>query len=87
MPRSCRIHSYITSAGATPNEVMSDSESYCSPNALCVLVMRATRPSMPSSTMAAKIAMAATSKRMFIACTMAKKPANSAAVVNALGSR
>ena len=66
---------------------MSDNESYCSPNALCVLVMRATRPSMPSSTIAAKMAMAALSKRMFMACTMAKKPANSAAVVNALGSR
>ncbi len=66
---------------------MSDSESYCSPKALCVLVMRATRPSMPSSTMAAKMAMAAVSKFRFIAWTMAKKPANSAAVVKALGSR
>ncbi|MNN64285.1 hypothetical protein D3C81_1797200 [compost metagenome] len=61
----------MTSAGATPNDVMSESESYCSPNALCVLVMRATRPSMPSSTMAAKMAMAAESKWPFIAATMA----------------
>ncbi|MCY1538655.1 hypothetical protein D9M68_742070 [compost metagenome] len=61
----------MTSAGATPKEVMSDSESYCSPKADCVLVRRATRPSMPSSTMATKMAMAATSKRSFMACTTA----------------
>jgi hypothetical protein len=42
---------------------------------------------MPSSTMATKIAIAAASKRWFIACTMAKKPANSAAIVNRFGSR
>ena len=66
---------------------MSDSESSCSPKALCVLVRRATRPSMPSRTMATKMAIAAVSKRWFIACTMAKKPANSAAMVNRLGSR
>ena len=77
----------MTSAGATPNEVMSDSESNCSPNALCVFVSRATRPSMPSSTIAAKIAMAASSNRLSIAWTIAKKPANSAAIVNRLGSR
>ncbi len=77
----------MTSAGATPNEVMSESESNCSPKALWVLVSRATRPSMPSRTIAAKIAIAAHSKRWFIACTMAKNPANRANSVNALGSR
>ncbi|MNY69815.1 hypothetical protein D3C86_2078130 [compost metagenome] len=41
---------------------MSDSESYSAPKALWVLVMRATRPSRPSSTMATKIAMAAKAK-------------------------
>jgi hypothetical protein len=50
---------------------MSDSESNCSPKALWVLVRRATRPSMPSSTIAAKMASAASSKRWFIACTIA----------------
>ncbi len=77
----------MTSAGATPNDTMSERLSNCSPNALCVCVMRATRPSMPSSTIATKIAIAAISKRTFIACTTAKKPQKSAAVVNALGSR
>ena len=77
----------MTSAGATPNEVMSDSESCCSPNADRVLVRRATRLSMPSSIMATKMANAAASKRLFIACTIAWNPANSAAVVNALGGR
>jgi hypothetical protein len=37
--------------------------------------------------MAAKIATAAHSKRWFIACTVAKKPANRAAVVKRFGSR
>ena len=66
---------------------MSAIESYCAPNSLCVLVQRATRPSMPSSTMATKMAMQPISKRPFIACTMAKKPQNSTPVVNRLGSR
>ena len=66
---------------------MSERESYCSPKALWVFVSRATRPSMPSSTMARKIATAADSKFWFIAWTMAKKPEKSAAVVKALGSR
>ena len=50
---------------------MSDSESICSPNALWVLVMRATRPSRLSSTMAQNTPMAARSKRPFIAITIA----------------
>ncbi|GBH07866.1 hypothetical protein KPSA1_01226 [Pseudomonas syringae pv. actinidiae] len=41
---------------------MSDRESYSAPNALWVLVMRATRPSSPSRTMATKIAIAANAK-------------------------
>ena len=45
--------------GAAPKDTMSDSESICSPNALCVLVMRATRPSRLSSTMAQKTPTAA----------------------------
>ena len=50
---------------------MSDSESYCSPNALCVFVIRATRPSRLSSSIATKIAIAAASNWSFIAITMA----------------
>ena len=50
---------------------MSDRLSICSPNALCVCVMRATRPSRLSSTMAQNTPMAALSKRSFIAITMA----------------
>ena len=61
----------MTSAGATPNEVMSDSEVVLLAEGGWVLVRRATRPSMPSSTMATKMAMAATSKRLFMACTTA----------------
>ena len=52
-------HVYITSAGASPKLTRSDSESYCTPNSVCVPVMRATRPSMPSSTAARNTAMAA----------------------------
>ena len=58
-------------AGAAPKETMSDKLSICSPNALCVLVRRATRPSSPSRTMAIKIAMAASSNWPFIAEVMA----------------
>src|SRR5205085_2204097 len=47
---------------------MSAIESNCAPNSLCVLVQRATRPSMPSSTMATKMAMALVSKVQFGAC-------------------
>ena len=66
---------------------MSAMLSYCAPNSLCVLVQRATRPSMPSSTIATYMAIAATSKRPLIACTMAKKPQNSTPVVKRFGSR
>ena len=52
-------HVYITSAGASPKLIRSDSESYCTPNSLWVLVIRATRPSRPSSTAATNTAMAA----------------------------
>ena len=61
----------MISAGAAPNETMSERLSYCSPNALCVLVRRATLPSRLSSTIATNTAIAATSKRPFIDCTIA----------------
>ena len=44
-----------STAGATPNETTSESESISMPNLLVVLVQRATLPSMTSKTMAAKI--------------------------------
>ena len=50
---------------------MSDKLSICSPKALVVLVMRATRPSRLSSTIAQKTPIAACSKRPFIAITTA----------------
>ena len=59
------------SAGAAPKLTMSDRLSICSPNALWVRVMRATRPSRLSSTMAQNTPIAALSKRSFIAITMA----------------
>ena len=71
LPRSRSTHSYMTSAGAAPNDTMSARLSNSAPNALCVLVSRATRPSRLSSTAATKIAMAAWSKLRFIACTIA----------------
>ena len=71
LPRSRSTHSYITSAGAAPKLTMSARLSYSAPNALCVRVSRATRPSMPSSTIATKTAIAAWSKLTFIACTIA----------------
>ena len=50
---------------------MSERLSICSPKALWVLVMRATRPSRLSSTIAQKMPTAAWSKRSFMAMTMA----------------
>ena len=61
----------MTSAGAAPKETMSDRLSYSAPNGLCVRVSRATRPSRPSNTIATNTPIAASSKRLFIACTMA----------------
>ena len=62
---------YSTIAGAIPKEVRSAMLSYSAPNALCVLVSRATRPSRPSSTIAMKIATAACSKCWPMAAVMA----------------
>jgi hypothetical protein len=50
---------------------MSARLSYSPPKSLWVWVMRATRPSRPSRTMATKIAITAASKRSCIAATMA----------------
>ncbi len=43
-------------AGATPKDTMSDRLSYSLPNALSVLVQRATRPSNPSKNIATNTA-------------------------------
>lgn len=71
LPMPFMAHSNITRAGATPNDTMSERESYSAPKALCVRVSRATRPSSPSRIMAMKMATAACSKRPVMACTMA----------------
>ncbi len=51
-PSSDSPHANARTAGATPNEMMSASESSSNPNALVVLVMRAIRPSSMSRTTA-----------------------------------
>lgn len=50
---------------------MSERLSYSAPNADCVRVSRATRPSRLSSTIATNTAIAAGSKRWFMPCTIA----------------
>ena len=57
-------------AGATPNEMMSASESNSTPNGLVVPVMRAMRPSSMSSTIAKPMYGAALSYSPCIAYTM-----------------
>ncbi len=64
-------HVYITSAGARPKLHMSERLSYCTPNALCVLVRRATRPSSASRIAAANTAIAASTKWPAIAAITA----------------
>ncbi len=74
-PPSCAMsrnaHSYMTSAGAAPKDTMSVRLSYSAPKADCVRVRRATRPSMLSSTIATKIAIADFSNSWFMPCTIA----------------
>src|SRR5439155_19428272 len=55
-PRSRSANQYSMNAGATPNETMSASESYSTPNWLVAFMSRATRPSSMSMIMATKIA-------------------------------
>ena len=74
-------------AGATPKETMSERLSYCTPKSLWVLVIRATRPSKPSKTMATNMAMAANSKPPLNPDKTAKKPPKSAPVVSKFGSK
>ena len=57
-------------AGANPNDTMSARLSNSLPNSLAVLVNRATRPSRPSSSIAAKIAHAAALKLPSIEATI-----------------
>ena len=63
-------HSYITSAGARPNDARSARLSYSAPNSDCVFVIRATRPSSASRTIAIKIATDACSNLPCVAATM-----------------
>ena len=54
-------------AGAKPKETKSERLSYCSPNADCVFVQRATRPSKPSRIMAINTAIQIPALMMIIA--------------------
>ena len=63
LPMPDSAHSYTSRLGASPKQMTSESESYSAPKALWVLVIRAMRPSAPSSTIATKIAAAAASNR------------------------
>ena len=55
MPSEWSDHVYTSCAGATPNDTTSASESISIPNALCVRVRRATRPSIMSKNIAKMI--------------------------------
>ena len=74
-------------AGATPNETMSASESYSTPNWLVAFMRRATRPSSMSMIMATKIASVASVYRPSTVSSIAKKPQKRLPVVSRLGSR
>ena len=51
-PSGASAQRHASSDGARPKEITSASESNCSPNADCVRVSRATRPSMMSKNIA-----------------------------------
>lgn len=70
-PMPFKDHSYTTSAGAAPNATISARLSSCAPNSLCVLVSRATRPSILSKIMEMKMATVACLNSRFRDMTMA----------------
>src|SRR5262245_23896709 len=59
LPNGASDQAYARSAGATPKETTSASESNCTPNSEVVPVSLAMRPSTPSSTPATMISLAA----------------------------
>src|SRR5579872_6592220 len=82
---SCRLATYRTSAGATPKSTKSASESSSAPKREVPFKTLAIRPSRPSSTAAAAIALTAQSIDPSIAQRIAVKPRPSANRVTRLG--
>ena len=83
---SCRPQKYRISAGATPKLTKSARLSSSAPKREVPLSMRATRPSMPSSSAANTIAASASSSLFSTARRMAVRPAQSASSVIRLGN-
>src|SRR5689334_9080539 len=82
----CSAQMYMTSAGATPNETRSDSESSSAPIRLLASSMRARRPSSASHRAAIPPAATHSSNRPESAKYTADNPEHSATTVTALGS-
>src|SRR4051794_18438752 len=83
---SCSCQKYRISPGATPKLTKSARLSSSAPNFDCPLIMRATRPSMPSSTAANTIAATANSIRPSVDSRIAVSPAQIASSVTTLGT-
>src|SRR3546814_4721758 len=79
-------HRNRLSAGDTPNEIASDSESSSAPNLLPPVSIRATRPSSPSSTPATSTISTARSHSPPTAKRMPLSPKHKASAVTALGA-
>src|SRR5215475_1159322 len=86
LPSSWSPQKYSISAGATPKLTKSPRLSSSAPNRDVPLSMRATRPSMPSSSAAKTMAATAHSSLSSTASRMAVSPAHSASNVIRLGS-
>jgi hypothetical protein len=76
----------MTSAGATPNETRSASESSSAPIRVVASSMRASRPSSASHSAAAPAAATDSSNRPLSAKYTAERPEHSARTVTAFGS-
>ena len=83
---SCNCQKYRIRPGATPKLTKSARLSSSAPNFDWPLIMRATRPSMPSSTAANTIAATASSIRPSVDSRIAVSPAQIASSVMTLGT-
>src|SRR6202166_2465635 len=83
---SCNCQKYRIRPGATPKLTKSARLSSSAPNFDCPLIMRATRPSRPSSTAANTIAPTANSIRPSVESRIAVSPAQIASKVMKLGT-
>src|SRR5262245_59236340 len=86
-PSGSSVQLYMSSAGASPNAVRSESESNSTPKRLEEWVARATRPSSMSQIMASTIASAAFSNSPRIDSVIDQKPSISPVEVIRFGSR